>query len=443
MVGKSGAARIALETGCPVIPVGQWGAHDLLYPYAQEAPSVPAHADHDEGRRPGATRRPAGQAAHGRGDQRGDRAGSWPRSPTWWPSSGTRSLRRSGSTHAGRDFVRPATRSRRSDGEAGDHGEEVEGRMTQVSVLGAGSWGTAFSLVLADAGNDVTLWARREEVCDTINQRRENTDYLPGVELPPTIVGDPRHREGAWRPPTSSCSPYRRRRSAPNLEQWAPHIPASAVMVSLMKGVELGTLKRMSEVVAEVTGAGPERIAVVSGPNLSHEIAQREPAASVVASADEEIAQQVQQLVHGPAFRPYTSVDVVGCELGGAYKNVVALSVGHGRRARFRRQHDGFGDHPRPGRDRPAGDGDGRQPAHPDGTRRSRRPGGDVLVAAVAQPDLRREARPRHDHRGDRGVDPSGRRGREVVLVAAGTGRTRSASTRRSPSTSKPSSTDG
>ena len=83
-----------------------------------------------------------------------------------------------------------------------------------------------------------------------------------------------------------------------NLEEWAPYLPSSAVMVSLMKGVELGTLKRMSEVIAEVTDAGPERIAVVSGPNLSHEIAQREPAASVVACADEDVAKQVQHLVH-------------------------------------------------------------------------------------------------------------------------------------------------
>ena len=199
--------------------------------------------------------------------------------------------------------------------------------MTQVSVLGAGSWGTAFSLVLADAGNDVTLWARREEVCDTINQRRENTDYLPGVELPPTIVAT-HDTEKAMAAADVVVFAVPSQTFRPNLEQWAPHIPASAVMVSLMKGVELGSLKRMSEVVAEVTGAGPGRIAVVSGPNLSHEIAQREPAASVVASTDEEIAQQVQHLVHGPAFRPYTSLDVVGCELGGAYKNVVALSVG-------------------------------------------------------------------------------------------------------------------
>jgi len=98
--------------------------------------------------------------------------------------------------------------------------------------------------------------------------------------------------------------------------------------VSLMKGVELGSLKRMSEVITEVTGVGESRIAVISGPNLSREIANREPAASVVACADESVARRLQDLVHSKAFRPYTSVDVVGCELGGAYKNVVALAVG-------------------------------------------------------------------------------------------------------------------
>jgi glycerol-3-phosphate dehydrogenase (NAD(P)+) len=199
--------------------------------------------------------------------------------------------------------------------------------MTQVCVLGAGSWGTAFSLVLADAGNDVTLWARREEVCHTINHRRENTDYLPGVELPATVTATHDTEQAlAGAEVVVFAVPSQTFRT--NLEQWTPYIPRASVMVSLMKGVELGTLKRMSEVVAEVTGAGPPRIAVVSGPNLSHESSHREPAASVVASADEDVAKQVQHLVHGPAFRPYTSVDVVGCELGGAYKNVVALSVG-------------------------------------------------------------------------------------------------------------------
>jgi glycerol-3-phosphate dehydrogenase (NAD(P)+) len=199
--------------------------------------------------------------------------------------------------------------------------------MTQVSVLGAGSWGTAFSLVLADAGNDVTLWARREEVCETINRRRENTDYLPGVELPESVSAT-HDTERALQGAEVVVFAVPSQTFRANLEQWAPYIPSSAVMVSLMKGVELGTLRRMSEVIAEVTDAGPGRIAVVSGPNLSHEISQREPAASVVACADEEVARKVQTLVHGPAFRPYTSLDVVGCELGGAYKNVVAISVG-------------------------------------------------------------------------------------------------------------------
>jgi len=98
--------------------------------------------------------------------------------------------------------------------------------------------------------------------------------------------------------------------------------------ISLMKGVELGTTKRMSQVIAEVTGAGPERIAVVSGPNLAPEIARREPAASVVACEDEDVARRLQALCHSRAFRPYRSVDVLGCELGGAYKNVVGLCVG-------------------------------------------------------------------------------------------------------------------
>ena len=113
-----------------------------------------------------------------------------------------------------------------------------------------------------------------------------------------------------------------------NVAEWGDQLPDDAVFVSLMKGIELGTTKRMSEVIAEMTGAGPERIAVVSGPNLAREIALREPAASVVACADEDVAMRLQDVVHSRAFRPYRSTDVLGCELGGAYKNVVALCVG-------------------------------------------------------------------------------------------------------------------
>lgn len=199
--------------------------------------------------------------------------------------------------------------------------------MSKVAVFGAGSWGTAFSVVLADAGNDVTLWGRREELCTTINEKRENTDYLPGIELPDPI--------GATHDPEQALAgaeyvvlavPSQTLRE--NLAQWSDVIPRDALLVSLMKGVELGSLKRMSEVITEITGAGPERIGVVSGPNLAKEIASREPAASVVACSDEENVKRLRALCHSATFRPYSSTDVVGCELGGAYKNVIALAVG-------------------------------------------------------------------------------------------------------------------
>ena len=182
----------------------------------------------------------------------------------------------------------------------------------KVAVLGAGSWGTAFSMVLADAGNDVTIWGRRAEVCEAITTTHRNPGYLPeSVELPASISATPDVAEaldGAELVVFSVPSQTFRA----NLEGWVEHLPADVPMVSLMKGVELGSLKRMSEVIAEVTGAGPERVAVISGPNLSAEIARREPAASVVACADESVAQLIQERVHCKAFRPYTSVDVLG-----------------------------------------------------------------------------------------------------------------------------------
>jgi len=199
--------------------------------------------------------------------------------------------------------------------------------MTKVAVFGAGSWGTAFSIVLADAGNDVTIWGRREDVCATINESRENTEYLPGIEVPETISATPDpQRTLAGAEFVVLAVPSQTLRA--NLTEWAPAIPKNAVFVSLMKGVEIGTAKRMSEVIAEVTGAAPNRIGVVSGPNLAKEIARREPAASVVACEDEQVAKRLRDLCHSAAFRPYSSTDVVGCELGGAYKNVIALSVG-------------------------------------------------------------------------------------------------------------------
>jgi glycerol-3-phosphate dehydrogenase (NAD(P)+) len=199
--------------------------------------------------------------------------------------------------------------------------------MTKVAVFGAGSWGTAFATVLAGAGNQVSIWGRRESLCETINSRHENTDYLPGIRLSEAITAthDPAAAaQGAEAIVLAVPSQSLR----DNLVDWAGVLPSAVPLVSLMKGVEVGTTKRMSEVIAEITGAGPERIAVVSGPNLAREIAEGQPAASVVACTDEGTAARLQKLCHSPTFRPYTNNDVVGCELSGATKNVIALAVG-------------------------------------------------------------------------------------------------------------------
>ena len=199
--------------------------------------------------------------------------------------------------------------------------------MAQVAVMGSGSWGTAFSLVLADAGHDISMWARREELAGAINDQHQNPDYLPGVDLGPSVraTSDPAEAlAGAEHVILAVPSQSLR----DNLTEWADAIPGDASLVSLMKGVELSTVRRMSQVIQEVVDADPGRIAVVSGPNLAKEIAAREPAASVVACSSEETAERLQSLVHTAFFRPYRSTDVVGCELGGAYKNVVALCVG-------------------------------------------------------------------------------------------------------------------
>jgi glycerol-3-phosphate dehydrogenase (NAD(P)+) len=197
----------------------------------------------------------------------------------------------------------------------------------KVSVLGAGNWGTTYGKVLVDAGNDVTLWARRPEVAQAIEQTHVNPDYLPDVELPARLRATHDAAEaldGAELVAIAVTSQSLRE----NLAQWKPLLPSDAVLISLMKGVELGTTKRMTEVIADVAGAPAERIAVVSGPNLAYEIAHRQPTATVVACVDEATATLVQQASTTSYFRPYTNTDVVGCELGGAVKNVIALACG-------------------------------------------------------------------------------------------------------------------
>lgn len=193
--------------------------------------------------------------------------------------------------------------------------------------MGAGMWGTTFAQVLCDAGTPAVLWCRRPEVSEAVNLRHENPGYLPGITLTSALraTADPGE---ALRGADMVVLAVPAQKLRENLAGWAPLIPPGALLVSLMKGIELGSHRRMTEVIAEVTGAAPDRIAVISGPNLAREIAERQPAATVVACSDDAMAKHLQQACHTGYFRPYTNPDVIGCELGGAVKNVIALAVG-------------------------------------------------------------------------------------------------------------------
>jgi glycerol-3-phosphate dehydrogenase (NAD(P)+) len=196
-----------------------------------------------------------------------------------------------------------------------------------VTVMGAGAWGTALSKVLVDAGGEVSLWARRSEVAAQINATRYNPAYLPGTSLPPGIRATTDAHEALSGATTVLLGvPAQTMRA--NLEQWRDSLADGATLVSLAKGIELGTLMRMSQVIVSVTGVDPAQVGVISGPNLASEIAECQPAATVVACSDSGRAVALQRMLNSGYFRPYTNSDVVGTEVGGACKNVIALACG-------------------------------------------------------------------------------------------------------------------
>lgn len=199
----------------------------------------------------------------------------------------------------------------------------------KATVLTAGSWGTTFAQVLCDAGTPVVLHARDPQVAEAITMRHENPGYLAGVSLNPALTAstDPQAAL-AGAELVVFAVPAQSLRSC--LTAWAPLVPRQAMLVSLMKGIELGTLNRMSEVIAEVLDAPASRVAIIAGPNLAPEIAARQFTAAVAACADEPGAKLLQAACHTSYFRPYTNTDVLGCELAGAVKNVIALAVGMG-----------------------------------------------------------------------------------------------------------------
>ena len=197
----------------------------------------------------------------------------------------------------------------------------------KAAVLGGGSWGTTFAQVLCDAGTPVTLYCRDPLLAEQINVTRTSARYLPGITLPASLRATAEPAAAlAGTDLVVLAIPAQSLRQ--NLTQWREHLPADAVILSLIKGIELGTGDRMSQVIAEETGAGPDRISVDTAPNLAPEIAARQYSATVVACADESVAERLQAACHTAYFRPYTNPDVIGCELGGSVKNVIALAVG-------------------------------------------------------------------------------------------------------------------
>lgn len=207
------------------------------------------------------------------------------------------------------------------------------GSAVSVAVLGAGSWGTTFAKILADAATasgvdrSIRVWGRRPEVVAEINGNHRNPQYLADIDLPPSITAATDVAEvlsGADLVVLAVPAQSLRLQ----LRKWKPLIGPDALVVSLMKGLELGSDARMSEVIAEELDIPAERIAVVSGPNLAMEIAREEPTASVVACPDAAVAGWIARSCTAPYFRPYTTSDIIGVEIGGIVKNVIALAVG-------------------------------------------------------------------------------------------------------------------
>lgn len=197
--------------------------------------------------------------------------------------------------------------------------------MSKVVVLGAGQWGTTMAQVLCDAGNHVLIWGRSQELVDEINEKHTNSKYLDENVLPIGLRATSDLAEAfAYSNIYVLAIPAQTLRE--NLTAWKSLVQPNALFVSTLKGIEVSTMSRMTEIIAEVMET--DNIAIITGPNLANELVRREPAGAVAAANTQAIAEKVQQLFTTPYYRVYTSVDVLGCELAGAIKSVIALAVG-------------------------------------------------------------------------------------------------------------------
>jgi len=197
--------------------------------------------------------------------------------------------------------------------------------MAKITVLGAGAWGSTMAQVLADGANDVVLWGRSEAVITEINTSHTNTKYLGSQVLPDSIKAtsdiDEAFAHSKYIVLTIPAQSLREK-----LIELKPLFKGDEVIVSTLKGIEISTQMRMSEIIEEIL---PNRkIAVITGPNLADELILRQPAAAVIASQSPELAKELQEIFKAKYYRVYTSTDVMGCELAGAVKNVIALAVG-------------------------------------------------------------------------------------------------------------------
>lgn len=197
--------------------------------------------------------------------------------------------------------------------------------MTQVTVFGAGAWGSTMAQVLSDAGNQVLLWGRNADVVEEINRDHTNQKYLQGHHLPVGIdATNDLARAFNYSQIYILAIPAQELRST--LTLWKDHFAEGSLIVSTLKGIEISTQLRMTEVITDVLG--PRRVGIITGPNLADELVLRQPAGAVAAAATQELADQIRNLFATPYYRVYTSVDVLGCELAGAIKSVIALAVG-------------------------------------------------------------------------------------------------------------------
>ena len=194
-----------------------------------------------------------------------------------------------------------------------------------VTVFGAGAWGSAMAQVLHDAGNDVLLWGRSEEVVAEINASHTNRKYLGDHSLPVDLVASS-DLNAAFAHSHIYVLAIPAQQLRTMLAEWKPLVSPNAIVVSTLKGIEISTQKRMSEIVEEMWGL--TSIGVITGPNLADELVLRQPAGAVAAAPTQELADFIRGLFRTPYYRTYTSTDVMGCELAGAIKSVIALSVG-------------------------------------------------------------------------------------------------------------------